>query len=260
MYMLQQQSQTALSTASNKVSDDDCTSESDDDDYSNDGDFLDEVNADGSLQVSSVDTLFADHDHDHQGGGGGRSSGALIRGKKSKPDRINLRSTSEQEADKRLDDEYGLSPAKLYEDFSGGFHLPIAKIKTMFDTSKSDVRYHHLNPPSLDRNISSSSQNMVDLELAPAQRRHAAEVSSVSWDLSKTAWSQHIQQSAFDASSRPANDWEAPSNEVTYEKSKVSMWWQSFKYSQSCWWFWQITIAVAGVVVLLLLISRSKQS
>ena len=255
MYMLQQQSDAIASSAAarNENSSDD---ESENDNDFPDDNFADEEKAD-ALQVSSVDSLFAD-DNVHEGK---RSSGALIMaGKKlSKPDRISLRSVSEQEADDRLDNEYGLSPTKLPRDFSEGFRVPIAKIKTMFDSTKeSDIRYHHLHPPpSLERN---TSENLVDLELAPGQRRHAADVPSVNWDLSKTAWSQHIQQSAFDASSRPPNDWEAPSNEVVHERYGSK--WGPVKYTkrQLCWWFWQILFAIAGAVVLIILLTKSKSS
>ncbi|CAJ1963821.1 unnamed protein product [Cylindrotheca closterium] len=258
MYMIQQKSEALSSAAASNNSD---SSDDDDDEYPDDS-FLDEEKADNldCLQVSSVDTLFSDDL-------GTRSSGALVAGKKSKPDRINLRSRSEQEADDRLDDEYGVSPSKLSRDSSGGLHLPIAKIKTLFDVSSSEVRYHHLAPPTFQRNTSSSSQNngnLVDLELAPSSRRHATDVPSTDWDLSKTAWSNHIQQNSFDASSRhPGGDWEAPSNETNYEVSKWnrSMWMRHSKYGpsrQSCWWFWQILIAIAGAVVLIVLILKSR--
>jgi hypothetical protein len=255
MYMLQQQSD-AIASSTSAASINSSDEESDNDEEYPDDNFADEEKAD-ALQVSSVDSLFAT-DPDNN-----RSSGALIMAGKrpSKPDRINLRSRSEQEADDRLDNEYGLSPpTKLSRDFSDGFRVPIAKIKTMFDSTKeSDIRYHHLHPPppSLERN---TSDNLVDLELAPGQRRHGADVPSVSWDLSKTAWSQHIQQSAFDASSRPPGDWEAPSNEVVHERFRSK--WQPVKYTkrQLCWWFWQILFAIAGAVILIVLLTKSKSS
>jgi len=281
MYMLHQQQSEALSSASNRSSDDSssCSSDNDDDNHYPNEEFTDEETPD-RLQVSSVDSLFNGNDgndSNDQGGGSRRSSGALIMGKKSKPDRINLRSTSEQEADDRLDNEYGMSgsPSKLSRDTSGGsFRLQIAKIKTIFDSSDSDIRYHQLGlpppPTSLERNTSTSSQNMVDLELAPSHRRHTVtEIPSVSWDLSKTAWSQHIQQSAFDASSRPSTtadgDWEAPTNnnDVVYEKSgwKSSMYWPRTKYEkmQLCWWLWTILIFFVGAMAMVyLILTRSS--
>mmetsp|Transcript_28098 Transcript_28098/g.68421 ORF Transcript_28098/g.68421 Transcript_28098/m.68421 type:complete len:256 (-) Transcript_28098:301-1068(-) len=254
MYMIQQKSDAIESAAASNTANNSDSSD-DDDDYPDD-DFLDEekVESAPALNVSSVDTLFSDDT-------GTRSSGALIAGKKSKPDRISLRSASD---DARLDNEYGLSPTKLSRDSSGGFKLPIAKIKTLFDASTNDIRYHHVGPPTFQRNTSSSSQNgnLVDLELAPSQRRHATDVPSADWDLSKTAWSAHIQQSAFDASGRQSGDWEEPSNETTYESSKwdPSMWMRQSKYGrrQHCWWFWQISFAIAGVVVLMVLFSKSR--
>jgi len=254
--MIQQQSEAisaSAGTSNASRSLDDSSSDSENDNDFPHEDFGDEDEADNhaALQVSSVDSLFAD-----DGLEGSRSSGALIMGKKSKPDRINLRSNSEQEADDRLDNEYGINPAKLSRGISGNFRLPIAKIKTLFDSSESDVhRYQHLGvppPPSLDRNASTSSQNMVDLELG-GRRHQAAGIPSVSWDLSKTAWSQHIEQSAFDASSRPPADWEAPSNETIYKKSRwePSMFWRSKCHNQGfCWWFWHIFIFIVFVMLI----------
>jgi hypothetical protein len=248
--MIQQKSEALSSAAASTNSD-----RSDDDDDFPDDSFLDEEKVDNrdSLHVSSVDTLFSDDP-------GTRSSGALIAGKKPKPDRISLR-----DEDDRLDNEYGVGPSKLSRGSSGGFHLPIARIKTLFDSSSSEIRYNHLGPPTFQRNTSSSSQNngnLVDLELAPSSRRHATDVPSADWDLSKTVWSKHIQQTSFDASSPPTGDWEAPSNETTYEASKwsPSMWMRQWKYGrrQSCWWFWQISFAVAGIVVLIVLFSKSR--
>lgn len=254
--MIQQKSDAMSSAAASNTAD----SSSDDDDFPDD-DFSDEETVDTrpALNVSSVDTLFSDNI---------RSSGALVAGKKSKPDRISLRSVSDKEDDDRLNNEYGLSPTKRSSDSSDGFRLPIAKIKTLFDaTASSDVRYHHLGPPTFQRNTSSSSQNtgnLVDLELAPSQRQHAAEIPRADWDLSKTAWSSHIPQSQFDnASSRPMGDWEAPSNDSTYQASKWNRntWMRSknyYKSPQFCWWFWQIVVAVAGVVFVTVLVLKSR--